>query len=481
VPLVLGAAFGPRATHTEVRDADTGVLVASGSARHADLGTNADDPTTWWRSLVSAVEQTGQREIAAISVCGGHSGLVLLDGAGAVLRPVPSWPSGELAAEAARLRRALGADRWARRAGALPGPGTAVSRLAWLHRADPAAFGRLGAALLPHDWLTYRLAGRAVTDRGGASLTGAWSPSGEGWLTEVLDKVAPGSTASWWRDRLPEVLGPAERADWLDAPVYELLGLRGRPLVAPGTGEPMAVALALGVRPGRLAVSYASSTSVLAGLAKPVADPTGAVRSRADATGRHLAMSTVPGGAGLLEVLRDLFELDAEGLAAAALDARPGPADLVVVPGVDARRGAILSGLTAGLSRGAVARAAVDGLAGAALDALDLVVDAGAAFDDAEPIRLAAPAADAALLARVLSDLAGRAVQPAPDGSLAAAGACIQAAAVLQEVDPATVADEWDLGAAPWVEPADDAGRSARRIAYTREASRQRQAATDTT
>ena len=37
-----------------------------------------------------------------------------------------------------------------------------MSRLAWLRRTEPETFERIGAALLPHDWLTYRLAGRSV-------------------------------------------------------------------------------------------------------------------------------------------------------------------------------------------------------------------------------------------------------------------------------------------------------------------------------
>lgn len=475
--LVLGAAFGPRATQVEVRDADTGALVATGSARHEDLGPSADDPTTWWRSLASAVGQTGQREIAAISVCGGHPGLVVLDGAGAVLRPMQPWADHESSTDATRLRSALGAERWARRVGALPGPGTAVSRLAWLRRTDPDTFERIGAALLPHDWLTYRLAGRIVTDRGGASLTGAWSPAAEGWLAEVLDQLAPGETAEWWRGRLPDVLGPSERADWLDAPVYELLGLRGRPLVAPGTGEPMAVALTLGVTAGRVAISLAGSTTVLAGLDQPVVDPTGAVRSRADATGRHLAVSTAAGGASLIDVVRDLLVLDADDLRAAAL-AVPRPAgDVLLVPGVDGGSGAVLTGLAAGLTRADVARAAFDGVACAALDALDLVVGAGAPWDDDEPLRLAAPPADLAVHAQVLADLSGRPVQPAPAMSLAAAGACIQAAAVLHEGDPADVAAAWDLGLDTWLEPRDDPDRSIRRAAHTRERARQVEAA----
>src|SRR5688572_32472244 len=277
--LVLGVAFGARATEVEVRDTDTGSLVATGRARHADLGpdVDVDDPIAWWRSLAAAVAQAGEREIAAISVCGSHPGLVLLDGAGAVLRPVQPWSDRAAERDAARLRNALGAERWAREAGMLPTPRAAVTRLAWLRRTDPATYGRIGAALLPHDWLTYRLAGRAVTDRGTASLTGAWSPSTDGWIDAVLSEL--GGRPSDWESRLPEVLGPTDRADWLAAPVYELLGLRGRPLVAPGTGEPMATALAMALTPGRAGIALAGSTTVLIGMRRPIVDTTGSVRS----------------------------------------------------------------------------------------------------------------------------------------------------------------------------------------------------------
>lgn len=477
--LVAGAAFGASATRVEVRDAESGALVATGTTRHQDLGPEVDDPTAWWRSLAGALGQTGEREIAAISVCGSHPGLVLLDGAGAVLRPLQRWVDGDSAADAARLRKALGAQRWAARAGALPHPATAVSRLAWLRRTDPAAFERIGAALLPHDWLTYRLAGRAVTDRGSASLTGVWSPAVEGWLGEVLDLLAPGGSAPVWEERLPRVLAPAERADWLDAPVYELLGLRGRPLVGPGTGEPMAVALALDLRPGRIAVVLGESTTVLAGLDAPVADPSGAVCSRADATGRHLAVATAAGGATLIQVVQHLLGLDAGELGTMAGPLGAAAEGLVLVPGVEGRHGAVLAGLSVGVQRADVARAAFDGVACAALDAVDLLVDAGATWDDEEPLLLSAPAPDLPTHARVLAELAGRPVRPAPAPSLAAAGACVQAAAVLHGTAPEEVSAAWRLAGGEWVEPADDPTRMARRIAHTTERARQRRALLD--
>lgn len=477
--LVLGVAFGPRATHVEVRDADTGALASEGRARHVDLGpdVDVDDPTAWWRSLVAAVAQAGEREIAAISVCGSHPGLVLLDGAGAVLRPVQPWAEAQGERDAAQLRKALGAQRWAQEAGMVPIPRSAVARLAWLRRTDPGTFARIGAALLPHDWLTYRLAGRSVTDRGSASLTGAWSPSAEAWIPDVLALL--GGRDVDWSHRLPEVLDPAERADWLTAPVYELLGLRGRPVVGAGTGEPMAVALALGLAPGRVAVSLGVSTTVLAGLATPIADPTGRVRSRADATGQHLAIATAAGGATLIEAIGELLELLPAELGALAIETEPDEHGPVLVPGVPGRAGAILTGLRGGTSRSALARAAFDGVACAALEAIDQLLDAGAAWDDGEPLRLAGPEPGLAAHAQVLATLVDRAVVPAPAGSLAAAGACIQAAAVLAEADPAEVAEAWDLGDGGWVDPEDDPNRLARRLAHATERGRQRRALLD--
>ena len=65
-------------------------------------------------------------------------------------------------------------------------------------------------------------------------------------------------------------------------------------------------------------------------------------------------------------------------------------------------------------------------------------------------------------------------------GSLAAAGACVQAAAVLAEEPPAHVAERWDLFGGTEVQPADDPDRLARRLANAEERNRQRRALLDT-
>ena len=436
---VLGAALGPRSTRVEVRDARTGHLHATGVARHGERGRSSDDPARWWRSLVTAVGQTGEREIAAISVSGGHPGLVVLDGAGAVLRPPEPWPDAPT--------------------------DTAATRLGWLRRTDPAVFDRLGMALLPHDWLTHRLTGRAVTDRGSASLTAAWSPTSEDWRGDVLRDLAPRGARDWWRDRLPTVLGPSERADWLDAPIYDLLGLRGRPIVGPGTGQDMACALALGLRPGRVGVAIAEVTTALAPMGEPASGRGRAVQSRADATGRHLAVAPAGDGMDLIDTLCALLEIGARELDDLAATADL-PGDLVVVPEAASGAGTVVAGLTSAATRQDLAAAAIDGIACAALDRLDSALAVGGTWDDEEPLRLGAPREHVGLLAQVLADLSARPVRHTAESSLAAAGACLQAAAVLVGGAPDDIAETWHLGSDSWVGPRDDVNRAARREAH---------------
>jgi xylulokinase len=398
---------------------------------------------------------------------------VLLDGAGVVLRPVQEWDGAR--AEVTRLQQSLGHDRWARRAGTVPDATTAVTRLSWLRRTDPAAFARIGTVLLPHDWLTFRLTGRPVTDRGSASCTGLWSPHSEAWLAEAIEILVGSAGIEAFVECLPEILEPDAAADWLDAPVVEPLGLRSRPVVASGTAEPMAIALALGLSRGKVGIALGEGTTVLAPLHEPVVDASGVVHSRADASGGHLAVVHTPGGASLIDAVAELLHLHVSDLGALALEAEPAGDHVVVVPGVDGRTGAVLTGIEAGTGRDALARATFEGVASAALAALDAVAEVGARWYDHEPIHLTGPADALDAHAQVLATLSGRTVVATP-GSLAAAGACVQAAAVLARAHPAEVADEWALADGYEVEPEDDPDREHRLALHAEERDRQARA-----
>src|SRR3954452_19862126 len=330
----MGVDSSTQSTKIEVRDADDGRLVGYGRAPHPPTRPpkSEHDPKTWWDALVIAVGMTGVRDIGALSVAGQQHGLVALDAAGSVLRPAKLWNDTESAPEAEAMVRQFGAARWAKATGSVPVASLTVTKLAWMANHEPAQFARIGTVLLPHDFLTYRLTGRYVTDRGDASGTGYWSPTEGRWLPDILDRVVGRSGLGSWTDRLPEVLGPSDPSDWMTASVHEILGLRGRPLCGPGTGDNMAAALGVGLRAGEGAISLGTSGTVYTVSDTPTADKSGAVSGFADATGRFLPLVCTLNATQVTESIGRLLGADPHELDDLALAARSGAGGVVVLP-----------------------------------------------------------------------------------------------------------------------------------------------------
>src|SRR5262245_52429946 len=124
VPLVAGVDSSTTATKVEVRDLDTGHVVGRGAAPHPPTQPprSEQDPAAWWRAFETAWRQTGEPEIAAISVAGQQHGMVVLDEQLEVVRPAKLWNDTESAPDAAWLIDQLPAGRkaWAEACGSVP-------------------------------------------------------------------------------------------------------------------------------------------------------------------------------------------------------------------------------------------------------------------------------------------------------------------------------------------------------------------------
>jgi xylulokinase len=472
----LGVDSSTQSTKVEVRDADDGTLVASGRAPHptATPPRSEQDPGAWWDALLAAIATAGVRDVAAMSVAAQQHGLVALDSAGAVLRPAKLWNDTESAPDAARMVERLGAARWARATGSVPVASFTITKLAWLARHEPRVFERIGSVLLPHDLLTYRLTGRLVTDRGDASGTGYWSPSEGRWRPDVLDRAVGEHPGAAWTEVLPEVLGPADPSDWMSANTNDIVGLRGRPLCGPGTGDNMAAALGVALGPGDVAISVGTSGTVAAVSERPTADASGAVAGFADATGRFLPLVCTLNATQATDAIARVLGVDRDGLAELALAGPPGAGGVVLLPYLAGERTpnrpdatGSLRGLRTDVTREQVARAAFEGVVCSLLDGLDALRAAG--VDTSGRVLLVGGGAASPAYRRVVADLSGRPVV-VPDGSEpVATGACVQAAAVLAGAAPDEVARAWGLGTGREVEPAASVDRRAVRAAYAKE------------
>jgi xylulokinase len=203
--LVAGVDSSIQATKVVVRDAASGALVGEARAPHP-AGTEVD-PAAWWHALQLA---TRGASWTRSPVGDQQHGMVCLDEAGQVVRPALLWNDTRSAQAATDLIGDLGGPpAWAEAVGLVPVASFTVTKLRWLADHEPDHAKWTAAVLLPHDWLTWRLAGgqaEPVTDRGDASGTGYWSPATGEYRPDLLE-LALGQVP-----RLPRALGAQEPA-----------------------------------------------------------------------------------------------------------------------------------------------------------------------------------------------------------------------------------------------------------------------------
>ncbi|MGH3357469.1 MAG: xylulokinase [Nocardioidaceae bacterium] len=365
--LVLGIDSSTQSTKALLVRADDGTVVEQRDARHPD-GSEVD-PRAWLDALDDAAGPLLERA-SAVAVGGQQHGMVTLVENGAPVREALLWNDTRSADAAEDLVAELGGPQaCADATGSVFVASYTITKLRWLRDHEPGNARRVARILLPHDYLTWHLAGRPsepTTDRGDASGTGYYSTRDDAWLpdlvTHALGRALP----------MPRVPDP-----------YETVGHHGDTVIAPGTGDNMAAALALDLDPGDVAVSIGTSGVASAVVDAPVADGTGMVSGFADATGRYLPLACILNAARILELAGRTLGVDHDALADLALSAPAGANGLTFLPYLDGERTpnrpdatGTLHGLTTRTSRADIARASVEGLLCALADAIDAVVAA---------------------------------------------------------------------------------------------------------
>ncbi|MCG6499731.1 xylulokinase [Kitasatospora sp. A2-31] len=442
--VVIGVDSSTQSTKALAVDIDTGAVLGEGRAPHqvSEGAGRESDPEQWWRALEEAAAGTGWAErAAAVSIAGQQHGLVTLDAAGAPVRPALLWNDVRSAPQAAELRTAIGPAELVRRSGSLPTAAFTAPKWAWLRAHEPAAADRVAAVRLPHDFLTERLTGEAVTDRGDASGTGWWGPGG--YDKDLLDRIGLDPAL------LPRVLAPGARAGLVRPGTV----LRAGTPVATGTGDNMAAALGLGLRPGQPVLSLGTSGTVYTvGRERPV-DPSGTVAGFADALGGWLPLActlnctlAVDRFATLLGRGREEVEDGGTAVVLPYLDGERTP-DL---PGASG----LVHGLRHETTPGQLLQAAYDGAAHALLTALADVLRAGGG-DGAgdEPLLLIGGGARGRAWQQTVLRLSGQAVRVPEARELVALGAAAQAAALLTGEPADAVARRWRTAEGPLLEP----------------------------
>ena len=459
--VVLGVDSSTQSVKVEARDLVTGAVVATAMAKHPPTRppVSEQDPRAWWAALAeacAALPGDVRAAAVALSVAGQQHGLVLVDEDGLPVRPAKLWNDTTSASQAASMVASLGADGWAQLVGTSPVAAITITKLAWVAEHEPDVLIRVSKVMLPHDYLTWKLTGQHVTDRGDASGTGWFDAEAGVYVSEAFE--AAGLDGPVWLSKLARVLGATEAAGLLTDEASATLGLPPGVVVGPGSGDNMGAALGLGLVAGDIAVSLGTSGTVFAVSATPTRDPSGAVAGFASATGDFLPLVCTLNAAKVTDTVARWLGTDAEGLGHMAMVAAGDPGDVMLVPYFDGERTPNLPdatgtwvGLTNSTTREQLALAAHDGVLCGLLDGLDALRSQGAACDGR--LFLVGGGSRSTAYRQRLADLSGLPVVVPHSDETVATGAAVQAAVVARGDTFADVIARWHLGSGDVVQP----------------------------
>ena len=430
--LVAGVDTSTQSCKVLVVDAESGAVVREGRGSHPD--STEVDPKHWVDALDTASAQAdGIDDCAAVAVGGQQHGMVCLADDGAVVRDALLWNDTRSAQAATDLTQELGGPQaWADAVGSVLVASFTVTKLRWLATHEPDHAARTAAVVLPHDYLTWHLAGSTgldtlVTDRSDASGTGYWSPLTDSYRADLLE-LGLGHAA-----HVPRVLAPSEAAG-----NHHATGA----VLGPGAGDNAASALGLGAEAGDVIVSIGTSGVACAVSATPTRDASGTVAGFADATGRFLPLVATLNAARVLDAVSRLLSVDHDGLSDLALSAPAGADGLVVVPYLEGERtpdkptstGALHGVTLKNTTPAHLARAAVEGLLCGLADAVEAVEATGS---EVRRVLLVGGGARSAAVQAMAPMVLGRPVVVPEPGEYVALGAARQAAWTLTGELPA--------------------------------------------
>ncbi|MCB0046686.1 MAG: xylulokinase [Caldilineaceae bacterium] len=453
MPIVAGVDSSTQSCTVELRDADTGALLSTGKSPLPPTypPVSEQDPDDWWRAFTIALDNAltaggiAPNSIDAISVAAQCHGLVLMDGAGEVLRPVKLWNDTTSAPQAAAMVDRLGVDYWVRTVGSVPTAAFTITKLAWVAQHEPEHLQHLRHICVPHDWLTYRLSGRHVTDHSDASGTGYFSVEGN-WLTNLLADVIDEGID--WAPVLPTVLEPSEAAGTLHARVAHELGLRPDVIVGPGAGDQHAGALGLGLAENEVLYSLGTSGVVMSVAKAPVMDFSGLVNCVADAAGGYLPLVCTLNATKVTDTFARLLGVNHVELAELALAAPINEARPVLAAYFDGERSpnrpltqGMLANLTNNTTREQLALAAFEGVLLGLVAGHNVLKESGLAADGR--VVVTGGGANSPAYRQVLADLLQSPVNLLDVPEATARGACVQAATVLTNQNVEQVRDAW--------------------------------------
>jgi xylulokinase len=270
---------GTRAIVIDQKGRVCGVGTAGHTCQSPHPQWSEQSPQEWWdavrQAVPAAVKSAGVKpgDIAGIGLSGQMHGLVLLNKKNDVLRPAILWNDQRTAKECEEITTRAGGRKKLLEMVSNPAlTGFTAPKILWVRNNEAKIFDQSVKALLPKDYVRFKLSGEFATEVSDASGTLLLDVNKRQWSKSLLTKLELDSTL------LPDVYESHVPSAKLSAAAAEEFGgalKAGTPIVG-GGGDCAAGAVGAGiVKSGICSVSIGTSGVVFVHADQPKTDPEG--------------------------------------------------------------------------------------------------------------------------------------------------------------------------------------------------------------
>lgn len=333
-PVVLAIDSGTSSCKVVAIDAE-GTIVGEASSQHAlhqpRPGWAEQRAEEWWEAAglaTRALPTDIRRRVACVTVTSQREGMVAVDRSGKPLGPCLIWLDRRAESELPAIASRISEEELFAITGLRLDAAFSLPRILWLQRNQQDLLDRAAYLLQPADFLLAQLIGRFVTDVSFASRTALLDVRRRAWAEHLLDLFAID------RRLLPDLVEPGDELGTITESAAAQLAIPTTAVVTAGAGDQQASAVGAGAyRPGSIAVSMGTSTSVVSLTAGPVLDPHRRVLCNCSALpgGWDLQAPIWTTGASV-EWLASITGTESELAVADALSIEPGVDGLVALP-----------------------------------------------------------------------------------------------------------------------------------------------------
>jgi xylulokinase len=269
-------------------------------------GWTEQHPSDWVKASLDVLSEVTQRlagnQAIALGLSGQMHGMVPLDAAGNVIRPVILWNDQRTGKAVEAIEAIIPRHDLIRRTGNPAITGFQLPKLVWLRMEEPQAYAQVQQILLPKDYLGYMLTGAAVTEPSDASGIGCLNLETRQWDTEILAALDLQPAV------FPNVIDSTAIAGQLQPDIAAQIGLpAGLPVIV-GGGDNAAAAIGLGISSSngnRGSLSIGTSGVIFVPCDRPIPDPEGQVHLFCHADGGYHFLGVTLAAGGSLRWYRD--------------------------------------------------------------------------------------------------------------------------------------------------------------------------------